>query len=255
MSTEMAIRDDARLLEQVLVGGDLKCLTPAQRVSYYTQVCESVGLNPLTKPFEYIYLSGKLTLYAKRDAADQLRKRHGVSIEKPEIEFAEGLVVVTVTARDSNGRTDSELGAVAIDGLKGEARANAIMKAITKAKRRVTLSLCGLGWLDESEIDSIPDAQRVTVDAETGEIAGEPKPAIPAERTPEDKAERNALRLELAAHLQQLGLEDKAATAWIQHHYGVGNTSRMTTEQLRDAVAQAVAELDADAEAGAQEVA
>jgi len=95
----------------------------------------------------------------------------------------------------------------------------------------------------------------VIVDAETGEIAGEPKAANPTERTPEEKAERNSLRLELAAHLQALGLEGPAAAKWIGHHYGVGNTSRMTTEQLRDAVAQAVAELDADAEAGAQEVA
>lgn len=29
------------------------------------------------------------------------------------------------------------------------------MKAVTKSKRRVTLSICGLGMLDESEADSI----------------------------------------------------------------------------------------------------
>ena len=32
-----------------------------------------------------------------------------------------------------------------------------------------TLSLCGLGWLDETEIETIPGAKPVTV-AETGEI-------------------------------------------------------------------------------------
>jgi hypothetical protein len=34
-----------------------------------------------------------------------------------------------------------------------------MMKCETKAKRRVTLSIVGLGWTDESEIETIPDAQ------------------------------------------------------------------------------------------------
>ena len=47
----------------------------------------------------------------------------------------------------------------------GESRANAIMKATTKAKRRVTLSICGLGGMpDESELDTMPGVQ--TFDAE-----------------------------------------------------------------------------------------
>ena len=45
------------------------------------------------------------------------------------------------------------------------------MKAETKAKRRVTLSIAGLGWLDESETSSIKSAAVVDVDTETGEIA------------------------------------------------------------------------------------
>jgi hypothetical protein len=35
------------------------------------------------------------------------------------------------------------------------------MKAETKAKRRVTLSISGLGFLDESEIETIKDAVKV----------------------------------------------------------------------------------------------
>jgi hypothetical protein len=49
-------------------------------------------------------------------------------------------------------------GAVSIVNVNGEARANAMMKAETKAKRRVTLSICGLGMLDETEVESIPEA-------------------------------------------------------------------------------------------------
>lgn len=168
----------AELAEQVIIGGDLGALTPQQRISYYHAVCESVGLNPYTKPFEYIKLNGKLTLYAKRDATDQLRSIHGISLSRPQIEYVDDMVMVTVEARDRHNRSDTDLGAVALKGLQGESRANAIMKAITKAKRRVTLSLAGLGWLDENEVDSIPSAQRVTVDSETGEIVDELTPLL-----------------------------------------------------------------------------
>ena len=71
----------AAILERVVVGGDLSGLNPQERMEYYRAICASVGLNPLTRPFDYLHLSGKLVLYAKRDATDQLRKIHGVSIE------------------------------------------------------------------------------------------------------------------------------------------------------------------------------
>jgi hypothetical protein len=63
------------ILEQVLIGGDLSGLTEVQRLAYYRAVCQSLGLNPLSKPFEYLWLNGKLRLYALRDCADQLRVR------------------------------------------------------------------------------------------------------------------------------------------------------------------------------------
>jgi len=49
------------------------------------------------------------------------------------------------------------------------------MKAVTKAKRRLTLSLCGLGWLDETEVETIPTAEPVVV-TEAGTIETEPEP-------------------------------------------------------------------------------
>src|SRR5260221_10303665 len=150
-------------LEQVLIGGDLSKLTSADRVMYYKAVCESVGLNPLTKPFEYITLNGKLTLYARRDATDQLRQLHKVSIEIVAREVVEDCYVVTARATTPI-RQDESIGAVNIAGLKGDVRANAMMKSETKAKRRVTLSICGLGMLDETEVDSIPGA-RITPSA------------------------------------------------------------------------------------------
>jgi hypothetical protein len=156
--TAIVKQDGGEILEQVLIQGDLSKLKPEERVMYYKKVCESQGLNPLTKPFEYINLNGKLRLYALRDCADQLRKINGVSIIIKSREVVEGCYVVTAQATDKTGRHDEAIGAVPIDGLKGENRSNAMMKGETKAKRRVTLSICGLGWLDESETDSIPGA-------------------------------------------------------------------------------------------------
>lgn len=165
---------DAGIAAEAATKGDLAALTPDQRTALYGATCRSMGLNPLSQPFQYIKLNGKLTLYATRTATDQLRTLNGVSITKVDKEVIDGVLTVTVHAQDASGRTDMEIGAVMIAGLKGEALANAHMKALTKAKRRVTLSICGLGWLDESEVSSAPSAATVVVDHNTGEITGEP---------------------------------------------------------------------------------
>lgn len=162
----------AQMTESVLLGGDLSKLTPAQRVNYYRSVCDSIGLNYLTKPFEYITLNGKLTLYARKDATDQLRKIHSVSIIDVNIVETEKQFIVKVKGQDATGRTDMEVGVVNKGDMKGDT-ANAQMKAVTKAKRRLTLSMCGLGWLDETEVQTIPDARPVVV-TEAGEIVTTP---------------------------------------------------------------------------------
>jgi hypothetical protein len=166
MGKALALTDRLASALQTVVGtGDLSKLTAAERVEYYGAACRSLGLNPFTRPFQFISLQGKVVMYATKDATDQIRSLNSISIESPQITFTDGMVVVTVTGRAPNGRTDTEIGAVALtENIKGEARANAMMKAITKAKRRLTLSLCGLGMLDESEIDDISGAQVLEMD-------------------------------------------------------------------------------------------
>ena len=73
------------------------------------------------------------------------------------------ILVVTVAVRDKTNREDIATGSVCLKGLGGENLSNAYMKAETKAKRRATLSICGLAVLDESETDSIAGAERRTV--------------------------------------------------------------------------------------------
>src|SRR5207342_2343561 len=147
---------DGTTVERVLLDGDLGKLSPAQRVTYYGKVCDTLGLNPLTRPFEYLVLNNKLTLYARREATEQLRHLHHVSLTIAAREVVEDTYIVTARAVLPDGRTDESIGAKSIGNLKGEARANAMMTAETKAKRRVTLSICGLGLLDETEVADIP---------------------------------------------------------------------------------------------------
>ena len=170
------------VMEGLIIKGDLEGLTPDQRVIYYNRVCASIGVNPLTQPFQYLKLQGKLILYATRACADQLRKLHGINIEIVSQDVSDGLLTVHTRAKDSTGRIDEDLGVVPFpDTLRGDVRANTILRAVTKAKRRVTLSISGLGYLDETEAEDIPGAEKVKlpptiikpierINAQTGEI-------------------------------------------------------------------------------------
>jgi len=184
----------ADVMEGLIIRGDLEGLTPEQRVVYYNRVCDSIGVNPLTQPFQYLKLQGKLILYATRACADQLRKLHGINIEIVSQDVSDGLLTVHARAKDSTGRVDEDLGVVPFpDTLRGDVRANTILRAVTKAKRRVTLSISGLGYLDETEAEDIPGAEKVKpapvalrpaelstgtrIDRETGEITETTAPA------------------------------------------------------------------------------
>jgi hypothetical protein len=194
---------DPALIERVIIHGDLRQLNPQQKVSYYNAVCESVGLNPLTQPFQYLVLSGREVLYARREATDQLRHLHNVSVHITAREVTEDCYIVTARASLPDGRTDESIGAVPIASLKGEARANALMKAETKAKRRVTLAICGLGMLDETEIESVVEPVRPDFTAVATSIADQYPPpklytpveivqggitSLPPEADPDDDA-------------------------------------------------------------------
>lgn len=146
-------------LESVLLHGDLSRLSSEQKVSHYLKICEIVGVDPHLKPFEYIKMNGKEVLYATKSCTEQLRNKNKVSLSIVSRETIEGVYVVTANAKMAD-REDASTGAVSIKGLSGEALANAFMKAETKAKRRVTLSICGLSLLDESEVHSVPGATK-----------------------------------------------------------------------------------------------
>lgn len=142
-------------ISSLILTGDLRQLSSEEKMQYYGKLCKSLGLNPLTKPFDYIILNGKEILYANKNCAEQLRLLHGISVVDSTQEIINNMCIVKVKVQDKNGRYDIGTGVVPLGNLSGDALANALMKAETKAKRRATLSLCGLGMLDETELETI----------------------------------------------------------------------------------------------------
>lgn len=150
----VSLINQPEMLRKLILEGDLRYLDATEKVQYYNKLCQSVGLNPLTQPFSYITMKGKEVLYANRNATDQIREIRGISVTNVQRDISESEVVVTVYVQDKAGRTDSSIGVLPLTNLKGDDRANQIMKAETKAKRRATLSIAGLSFLDESELES-----------------------------------------------------------------------------------------------------
>lgn len=166
-------------MEKLLVQGDLSSLNEGQRIDYYKKVCLLMGLNPLTRPFEYITFwekkkvkgeetwASKLMLYATRNCTDQLCGNRKISTEiiRHE-ERSSGVYVVWARASMPDGRKSEAMGVTTTSGQSGNYLANAMMKAETKAKRRAVLSLCGLSFMDEAEVEDLPVQARVTTGAD-----------------------------------------------------------------------------------------
>lgn len=180
MSNELIIGPDAEVavtkeaeqaLEKLILKGDLSGLTPIEKVTHYKNICATQGLNPLTQPFQYIkFKDGREGLYCGKGGTEQIREKRKISIRITSKQKIDDLYIVTAQAVDGTGRQDESTGAVSIKGLYGVNLANELMKCETKAKRRVTLSISGLGFLDETEVNDVPGAQKLVFDIESGEV-------------------------------------------------------------------------------------
>ena len=165
LQTQQSATSNHELIAAVIINGDLSKLSQQQRVEYYNGYCERLGLDPYTKPFDLLRLNGREILYCTRSGAQQLNKLHQVShaITSRDTNESAGVYLVTSRACLPDGRCTESIGAVNIAGLKGEQYANAIMKAETKAKRRATLDLLGLGVLDETEAIDLGKTTNATI--------------------------------------------------------------------------------------------
>lgn len=191
-------------IETALVRGDISKLSTQERISLYNKTCESLGLNPLTKPFGYVEMNGTIQLYALKNATDQLRKIYKVNVKVADTKTIADVYVVRVEVSDPTGRIDTDIGAVPIKNLQGANLANALMKAETKAKRRATLSFCSLGMLDESELETIHNARVVNFNEPK-----EPKPQIECKSVDGYESNKYEVTATFKEKALSLGLEEK----------------------------------------------
>ena len=249
-STSVQERPASALVGDIMqkaVSGDLSGLGAGERAQYVIKVCESLGLNPTTAPFQFIaFRKGPIKLYATKDCTEQLRKRDNVSVQIVARELLPDEIYV-VTARatipSEPPRTDESMGAVSLKGFVAEDRANQIMRAETKAKRRVTLSICGLGFLDESEVYSIPDVQVVNNGSNghaeqlpaRAAIAATPAPAAqvppPASPAPAAVMISDAQKKEIVRLTQDLGISNLDLNAKLIERFKVDDADFLTSKQ------------------------
>lgn len=163
---------DPKILESLILHGDLSKLTPLQKVAYVRYRAQAAGLDPDTAPFQILKLQGKELLYAGKEASNQLASKHGIVCDIKSQVTEDGIRIVTVHARTRDGRETDEIGAVSLKGKSGDDLCNQLMKAVTKAKRRAILSVCGLGMLDETELETIKGAEVVSVSSQASSSSG-----------------------------------------------------------------------------------
>ncbi|HXJ30387.1 MAG TPA: hypothetical protein VNG35_07090, partial [Gemmatimonadales bacterium] len=182
--TAIAVREQAGIaaLEHVLGTGDLAQLSNTERVGHYLRVCRSLGLNPLSRPFDWIFFrdpdgTEKLQLYPNQSCAAQLRRQHQIRLEVTRRETIGEMFVVEVKATTPDGREDFASKYVPLTNkygrLNGQQYANALMKAETGAKRRATFSMVGLALPPDTDDGG---AWRPVVVDGTGMIVRHPTP-------------------------------------------------------------------------------
>lgn len=216
-------RDLARVVESLVTRGDTSGLTAAERARHYLHVCGSLGLNPQTQPFAYLKLNGKEVLYATRGATDQLAAMHRLNreiIDGPRVIDLAGtkLVYAVCRATHPNGRVETAVATVPfVDPV------NVLMKAETKCKRRATLSILGLGLLDEMEIETIPaNAQEPAGGVDLSAIAAQQRAEVPPPPPPVDEvhlppADAPPALEDFYQRLAEIELPGESVAVWMRY--------------------------------------
>lgn len=155
------------LTEKLLEKKDFSGLTPPERAVLLLELCRKHALDPLSKPFGFLTVDGRVLLYAFKAASDGISKARGLTVLSKETQdLGGGAMIYTVWVADqdylksggTSGRKRCDVGVVPA-GLQGTALANAHKKAMTQALRRAILGLEAPGFLDESETEDIPGAR------------------------------------------------------------------------------------------------
>ena len=229
-----------RVIESIVLRGDLSGLGPTERARFYTQMCEGLGLNPHAQPFAFLRLNGKEVLYATRGATDQLAAIHKLNreiVDGPKVIDLAGtkLVYAVCRATHPNGRVETATATVPlVDPV------NVLMKCETKAKRRATLSILGLGVLDEMELETIPsNIQEPGGGVDLSRAHDRDEPAPPVDEIPPQRgevpvdvppAEIPAALEGFYARLAEIELPGEAVAVWMKHRAALAPLSQTQRE-------------------------
>ena len=134
-------------IQDILTKENGRCenLTDEQKVEYGNWLSMKMGVSPDLRPIDFIPTKNGLKPYLNKGAAELIRDVRSISVTAITVSEQNGMYVVICNVRDTKGRIDSDIGA----WPKGDEPHNSLMKAVTKAKRRATLSMCRLGGLVE----------------------------------------------------------------------------------------------------------
>ena len=160
---DVMLEEAALAVQRVNAAGkDTRALSPKEREATLAGLSRALGLNPLVNGVRFLTLQGGEVLYVTRQATDQIAARLRLNRETlvgPEVRDVAGTKMVFCQVRVTAPDKRSE---VATATLPLRDPANDLMKCETKAKRRATLSLAGLGLLTEEETETIPGAAPTT---------------------------------------------------------------------------------------------
>lgn len=250
---------DLTPFEAAAFGGDYSKMSQEQRSLMLAKVHESVGLNPFTGGFQFQTFNGKLVLYASKGVTNQLCKINKLTITATAPVLQSGLLICHATATDPSGRSDTDFGAVPFaESMSPVDRANAMMKVVTKAKRRVVLSLCGLGMLDESEFDTQQEARpRTQPQPKVNINAMKPVHGCVVEEPASEKPKYQTKPFELECRALIKELYDKntkdAINGWLKNTFPGVSYADMQWEKMHGQLLEAkktAAQPQADAETG-----
>lgn len=243
-------------LSKIILKGDWKDLTPAQRVEGYIALCRALGLNPLTKPFDLLEMRDRTTLYLNSAGGAQLGAIHKASytitrVETERLADTAMLVRAYVKVRLPDGRENEDVGIKACNPKDVNDYIRAYKSAITNARLRAIKGLIGLNVPVEGDEEEIPEARVVSV--EIPAQAAEPEPTqtetAQAQTEPTPEAQQgNGHRPRVSelprefvnAELRRLAYELHQMNDLQFHEYLQTNYRVDTVEQLGDNTARAL---------------
>jgi hypothetical protein len=211
----------------ILARGNISSLSEEDRTRYILALCDALGLDPRFKPIDLIPgQGGALVPYLNRGATDALARRDKVqriTVVQPKVVTIGSVECVLCVSRATmpDGRYEER---VATSLLRDHA--NAYMKVETKAYRRATIAVLGIGMLDESELDGIRGADALAETARAQALQAHVEAAT----------QRIAMEL---PSLSQASKEEKAE-AWKRHRAQLAEAASITIGEAQAVLLAAV---------------